>query len=92
MSAHETFIEADEEVISGFSALGVSAIPSRETIALIEKIVYQMYAPKMVPTVKELRWWLFRKKQAHSDSKATTNPSFPKSSNLKSSLSTSGVE
>ena len=38
MSAHETFIEADEEVISGFSSLRVSAIPSRETMALIEKI------------------------------------------------------
>ena len=48
LSANETFIEADEEVSSGFSALGVSAIPSRETMALIEKIVCQLYVPRMV--------------------------------------------
>ena len=41
-------MEADEEVSSGFSALGVSAIPSRETMALIEKIVCQLYVPRMV--------------------------------------------
>ena len=42
-SRGKTFIEADEEeVISGFSALGVSAIPSRETMALIEKFVCQL--------------------------------------------------
>ena len=43
-----TFIESDKEVISGFSALGVSAIASRETMALIEKIVCQLHVPRMV--------------------------------------------
>ena len=39
----KTFIQADEEkVISGFSALGVSAIPSRETMTLIEKCLCQL--------------------------------------------------
>ena len=39
-SRWKTFIEADEEeVISGFSALGVSVIPSIETLPLIEKFV-----------------------------------------------------
>ena len=39
----KTFIQVDEEeVVSGFLALGVSAIPSRETIALIEKFVCQL--------------------------------------------------
>ena len=38
--AGERFIEADEEeVISGFSALGVSVIPSIGTLPLIEKFV-----------------------------------------------------
>ena len=42
-SRWKTFIEPDEEeFISGFSALGVSAIPSRETIALIEKFVCRL--------------------------------------------------
>ena len=67
-SCWKTFIEADEEVISGFSALGVDAIPSRETMALIEKFVCQLYVPRTdICTVKELRWWLFRKKQAQSE-------------------------
>ena len=42
-SRWKTFIEVDEEeFISGLSALGVSAIPSRETIALIEKFVCRL--------------------------------------------------
>ena len=42
-SRWRTFIEADEkEVISGFSAVVVSAIPSRETMTLIEKFVCQL--------------------------------------------------
>ena len=67
-SCWKTFIEADEEIISGFSALGVDAIPSRETMALLEKFVCQLYVPRTdICTVKELRWWLFRKKQAQSE-------------------------
>ena len=42
------FHKADEKVISGFSALGVSAISSRETMALIKKFVCQLYVPRMV--------------------------------------------
>ena len=42
----KTFIEEDKEVISGFSALGVSAIPSRETMTLIGKFVCQLLRTK----------------------------------------------
>ena len=67
-SCWKTFIEADEEVISGFSALGVNAIPSIETMTLIEKFVCQLYVSRTdICTVKELRWWLFRQKQAQSE-------------------------
>ena len=39
----KTFTQVDEkEVLRGFLALGVSAIPSRETMALIEKFVCQL--------------------------------------------------
>ena len=42
-SGWKTFIQVDEkEVLSGFLALGVSAIPSRETLALIKKFVCQL--------------------------------------------------
>ena len=46
--AHETFTEADEEGISDFSALGVNAILSKETMALLEKFVCQLYLARMV--------------------------------------------
>ena len=42
-SGWKTFTQVDEkEVLRGFLALGVSAIPSRETMALIEKFVCQL--------------------------------------------------
>ena len=42
-SGWKTFIQADgEEVLSGFLALGVSAIPSRETMDLTETFVCQL--------------------------------------------------
>ena len=63
----KAFDEASEEVIRGISHLGESDRPRSETVTAIEKLVCQFYVPKMnFSTVKELRWWLFRKKQAHS--------------------------
>ena len=42
-SSRKTFTQVDEkEVLSGFLALGVSAIPSRKTMALIKKFVCQL--------------------------------------------------
>ena len=86
----KTFIKADKEVISGFSALGISVIPSRETMALIEKVAWQLYVPRAyICTVKELRWWVFLKKHARAVRKATPNKGCTTSGNLKSSLSNS---
>ena len=60
-------MEAEEEVIRGHSDLGMSAIPSAETMALIEKFVCQLYLLRTdISTVKDLRWWLFRKKEVRS--------------------------
>ena len=48
--------------------LGTSPTPSDETMKAIEKFVCELYVPKTpVSTVKDLRWWLFRKKQAQSE-------------------------
>ena len=64
----KAFDEACEEVIRGISHLGEKDRPRSETVTAIEKLVCQFYAPKMnFSTVKELRWWLFRKKQAQSE-------------------------
>ena len=42
--------------------------PDDEIIASIEKFVCKLYLPKTsITTVKELRWFLFKKKQAQSD-------------------------
>jgi hypothetical protein len=48
--------------------LGRDALPNDEVEAGIEKFVCQFYLPKTdITTVKELRWLLFKKKQAQSE-------------------------
>ena len=60
--------EADEDVITKLETLTVNENPTAETETAIEKLVCQFYLPKTTITeVKELRWWLFRKKQAQSE-------------------------
>ena len=58
------FQEADEDVITKLGRLGVNENPTAETKTAIEKLVCQLYLPKTsITEVKELRWWLFRKKK-----------------------------
>ena len=48
--------------------LGTTLKPSDDTIAAFEKFVCKIYAPKTsLTTVKELRWFLFRRRQAESE-------------------------
>lgn len=65
----KAFMEADDEITDCLSQLGGTAsTPSDDTIALIEKLVCQLYLPKTeMPSVSEMGWWLFRKKQAQSE-------------------------
>ena len=62
-------MEADDEITDCLSQLGRKAsIPSDDTMALIKKLVCQLYLPKTeISSVSEVRWWLFRKKQAQSE-------------------------
>ena len=62
-------MEADDEITDCLSQLGITAsIPSDDTMALIEKLVCQLYLPKTeTSSMSEVRWWLFRKKQAQSE-------------------------
>ena len=55
---------ADEELISGFSTLGVSAIPSRKTDGFVPAVCTK--DRYLCGENADLRWWLFRKEQAHS--------------------------
>lgn len=62
------FKEADEGTIAGLADLGTTDQPTTDTMAAIEKLVCQLYVHKTEMTkVKELRWWLFRKRQAQSE-------------------------
>ncbi|KAK3733482.1 hypothetical protein QZH41_007067 [Actinostola sp. cb2023] len=64
----KAFQAADTHVISALCNLGTTVMPCQDTITDIEKFVCQLYQPKTnITTVKELRWFLFRKKQAQSD-------------------------
>ena len=48
--------------------LGKTPTPSDDTMKAIEKFVCELYVPKTsLFTVKDLRWRLFRKKQAQSE-------------------------
>jgi hypothetical protein len=60
--------EASEDVFHAISSLGTSDMPSDETVTAIEWLVCQFFLPKTdISTVTELRWWLFKKKQAQSE-------------------------
>ena len=64
----EAFPNVDEDVVGEMTKLGTAPTPSDETMKAIEKFVCELYVPKTsLSTVKDLRWWLFRKKQAQSE-------------------------
>ena len=48
--------------------LGTSPTPCDKAMKAIENFVCELYVSKTsLSSVKDLRWWLFRKKQAQSD-------------------------
>ena len=64
----KAFLNVDEDVVREMAKLVTTLTPSEETIKAIEKFVCELYVPNTsLTTVKELRWLLFRKKQAHSE-------------------------
>ncbi|CAH3146077.1 unnamed protein product [Pocillopora meandrina] len=64
----KAFLNVDEDVVREMAKLGTTLTPSEETIKAIEKFVCELYVPNTsLTTVKELRWLLFRKKQAQSE-------------------------
>ena len=64
----KAFLEADEDSVTALANLGTTVQPTSSTIAAIEKLVCQLYQPKMhISRVKDMRWFLFRKKQAQSE-------------------------
>ena len=69
----KAFKEADEITDCLSQLRGTASIPSDDTMALIEKLVCQLYLPKTeMSSVSEVRWYLFQKKQAQSKRLPTT--------------------
>ena len=63
----KVFKEADGETITALANLGKRAQPTADILSDIGKLVCQVYVPNTtINSVKELTWWLFRKKQAQS--------------------------
>lgn len=68
LACWKAFLEADKDSVDALADLGTTAQPTARAIAVIEKLVCQLYQPKtLVSCVKDLRWLLFRKKQAQSE-------------------------
>ena len=62
------FVNVNEDIVGGVKKLGRAPSPSDETVKAIEKFICELYVPKTTLTsVKDLQWWLFRKKQAQSE-------------------------
>lgn len=62
------FLEADDSILSAFGNLGREEQPADNIKGGIERFVCRLYLLKTdITTVKDLRWFLFRKKQAESD-------------------------
>ena len=68
VSCWKAFLEADDSVLNALAKLGREEEPGTDIKVGIERFVCQLYLPRTdITTVKELRWFLFRKKQAESD-------------------------
>jgi len=64
----KAFLEADEECVTALADLGSTILPTAGMFYAIEKLVCQLSLPKTkISSLKELRWLLFRKKQAKSE-------------------------
>ena len=67
-SCWKAFLNVDEVVVRELAKLGTTSTPSEETTKAIEQFVCEIYVPNTsLTTVKDLCWWLFRKKQAQSE-------------------------
>ena len=63
----KAFKEASQDVITTLANLGANEPPSAKTMAANEKLICKLYVPNTTTAiVKDLRWWLFKKKQAQS--------------------------
>ena len=68
LACWKVFSRADEDVITALANLGTREHPDGDTIKGVEKFVCNLYQPNTsICQVNELRWSLFKKKQAQSE-------------------------
>ena len=68
LACWKVFNRADEDVITALANLGTTEHPDEDTIKGVEKFVCHLYQPNTsICKVNELRWSLFKKKQAQSE-------------------------
>ena len=61
-------LQADEECVTALADLSSTILPTAGMFYAIEKLVCQLYLPKTkISSLKDLRWLLFRRKQAESE-------------------------
>ncbi|CAH3043013.1 unnamed protein product [Porites lobata] len=64
----KAFLQADEDCVTALADLGSTIFPTAGMFYAIEKLVCQLYLPKTkISSLKDLRWLLFRRKQAESE-------------------------
>ena len=64
----KAFLQADEDCVTALADLGSTILPTAGMFYAIEKLVCQLYLPKTkISSMKDLRWLLFRRKQAESE-------------------------
>ena len=69
ISCWNTLKKADEQVLEAFASLGSSEQVTADVTEQLELYMCQLYVPlTQIKTVKELRWFLFSKRQ-YSDEK-----------------------
>jgi hypothetical protein len=64
----KAFQDATDNIITALISLGATKKLNDDTAASIEQFICTVYLPQTeIESVKKLRWWLFRKKQAESE-------------------------
>ena len=68
LACWKAFLEADSDCVNALADLGGTSQHLLSTLAAIEKLVGLLYLPgTQISSVNQLRWFLFRRKQAKSE-------------------------
>lgn len=69
LTCWKAFCKSPEDVLAAFAELGITVQPSEAVLDGIEKFACQLYISNTNFTqVSDVRWWLFKNKQAQSES------------------------